>query len=300
VVLEEPIRSASVVASIWDLISAGSSTLMTYGSSALGAGAAGGGGGTASSTPRAGGVSVPSSPSAPLSRTSSGRPDKGPAGAASKVDAWLAAREQEMESHYQVALEYLPPLLESLTLEGADIRPLPPAPAAGASAGGALSPKAAAGKAGRPVLPQLTHLALDSCKVTDAGLRDLLGRLGQLRSLELAELQGVTDEGVQAVGAVAQLQQLVVCQLEAGGVTAASLRAACCCPRLAVLAWATTDLATSLGGEALVACLRRPARLQKLMLYTADEGVRETGGPLRRAFEWALPLVSITYGPMHA
>jgi hypothetical protein len=284
VVLEEAPRSAGLVSSLWDMIATGGSSLMSFGSSALGAGGA-----SAGSTPRAGGGSVPGSPGAALLRAGSSS-SRDRAGAASKLDAWLAARELEAEEHYEVRLEYMPPQLESLTLERAELRPLPPeAPA---------SP-AAAGRAGRPVLPRLRHLALDSCKVTDAGLVELLGRLGQLRSLELAELQGVTDEGVQAVGQLAQLQQLVVCQLECGGVTAASLRAACCCPQLAVLAWATSDLAASLGGDDLVACLRRPARLQKLMLYTTDEGVRAADGSLRRRFEWALPLVKVTYGPVH-
>ncbi len=288
-------RSSSIASSVWDLLSYSTSALVNVGSSAL---ALTGitGPATPGGTPKAG--SVPSSPrsmTSPLSRTSSRAPP------ISKLDHWLAQRQAEMEEYCPVYLDYLPSTLESLTLERAELLHHPPGPegADGAPLEDPGTPAASAdGQRPRKSIPQLRHLALDSCKLSDAGLAALLGHLTQLKSLELAELEGISDEGMAAVAAVGSLQELVVFALECKGITAASLKAACTCPQLAVLAWATSDLVGSLGDEELIPCLRRPAKLQRLMLYTQDDGVRDPEGALRRKFDWALPLVSVTYGPM--
>jgi hypothetical protein len=295
-------RSSSIASSVWDMLTYSTSALASVGSSALALSGIMG-----PATPRQV-DSVPGSPcgvTSPLSRTSSRGSKAAPV---SRLDLWLAQRQAEMEEYFPVYLDYLPSTLESLTLERAELLHHPPPPAAGLQSSGSASlaapstPAAAAaaadGQRPRRGIPQLRHLALDSCKLTDAWLAALLAQLTQLRSLELAELDGITDDGMAAVADVSSLQELVVFSLECKDITAASLKTACACPRLAVLAWATADLAESLADEELIPCLRRPAKLQRLLLYTQDEAARHPEGPLRRKFDWALPLVSVTYGPM--
>eukprot|EP00878_Enallax_costatus_P021136 GHUV01022369.1.p1 GENE.GHUV01022369.1~~GHUV01022369.1.p1 ORF type:complete len:610 (+),score=167.24 GHUV01022369.1:442-2271(+) len=149
-----------------------------------------------------------------------------------------------------------------------------------------------------PVLSNLTRLELEGCRIDDNTFKTIVNPATGLRTLELAGVEGLTDEGIACLSKLSQLTRLVVEAEASSSITLTSFSTISQLITLEQLHWCSRD---SIHGPvdvaAVTAQLCALTRLKQLVFVSQQEQWAARGSSWEHVLYGRLPLCRVLLRP---